>query len=86
MICRPRADGSHDAVPPEVNFDFIQIFAACEPSFHFTAFHAPHKNTTSPDGLTVGVCLIHVAMESLGDTLWDVVICGTGLQQSLLAL
>jgi len=25
-------------------------------------------------------------MESLGDTLWDVVICGTGLQQSLLAL
>ncbi|KAK0655816.1 GDP dissociation inhibitor [Cercophora newfieldiana] len=25
-------------------------------------------------------------MESLGDTLWDIVICGTGLQQSLLAL
>ncbi|KAK0729962.1 GDP dissociation inhibitor [Lasiosphaeris hirsuta] len=25
-------------------------------------------------------------MDSLGDTLWDVVICGTGLQQSLLAL
>ena len=32
--------------------------------------------------------LVHVAMamESLSDTLWDVVICGTGLQQSLLAL
>lgn len=28
----------------------------------------------------------HVAMESLDDTLWDVIICGTGLQQSLLAL
>jgi hypothetical protein len=25
-------------------------------------------------------------MESLSDTVWDVVICGTGLQQSLLAL
>ncbi|KAH8885721.1 hypothetical protein GQ53DRAFT_353049 [Thozetella sp. PMI_491] len=25
-------------------------------------------------------------MESLGDTLWDVIICGTGLKQSLLAL
>lgn len=28
----------------------------------------------------------NVKMESLSDTLWDVVICGTGLQQSLLAL
>ncbi|KAK3496799.1 GDP dissociation inhibitor [Neurospora hispaniola] len=27
-----------------------------------------------------------MAMGSIGDTLWDVVICGTGLQQSLLAL
>ena len=25
-------------------------------------------------------------MESITDTIWDVVICGTGLQQSLLAL
>jgi RAB protein geranylgeranyltransferase component A len=29
---------------------------------------------------------LHVKMESLSDTLWDVVISGTGLQQSLLAL
>lgn len=28
----------------------------------------------------------HLTMESLGETTWDVIVCGTGLQQSLLAL
>lgn len=35
-----------------------------------------------PSSLTIST----LTMESLSDTLWDVVISGTGLQQSLLAL
>lgn len=36
--------------------------------------------------LFVTFCLLFATMDSLSGTLWDVIISGTGLQQSLLAL
>lgn len=56
-------------------------------SFFSTASFPPQLQNLSVGTVpTVTECPLHVAMESLADTLWDVVICGTGLQQSLLAL
>jgi hypothetical protein len=71
---------SHHELQLHSNFRCLQTL------FPFRCFPPSCKPRLSQTVLPVGVCLLHVKMESLSDTLWDVVISGTGLQQSLLAL
>ena len=60
------------------------FFLSSCPRFSLKSFHnsLPHPLANS---VWQG-CQSRQAMESLADTLWDVVIYGTGLKQSLLAL
>jgi hypothetical protein len=85
----PGSAGFHNpplCCPTRPDFNFIQIFAACSSSFYSIIFHGFCTTQLLLTVLPAGVCPLHVKMESLSDTLWDVVISGTGLQQSLLAL
>lgn len=61
---------SQSAAPPEA-----ANFKSSPQAFFFLLF--------SPTSISTSTLL---TMESLSDTQWDVVISGTGLQQSLLAL
>jgi hypothetical protein len=87
-ICRTLLDSTIHLLccPTRPDFNFIQIFAACSSSFYSITFHGFCTTQLLLTVLPAGVCELHVKMESLSDTLWDVVISGTGLQQSLLAL
>jgi hypothetical protein len=59
--------------------------AAHEPGVQKPSIRSANKNAVIFFSIT---CLFHFlrTMESLSETQWDVVISGTGLQQSLLAL
>jgi len=67
-----------------INFNFRAINSV---SFHTYVLSFLHTTASIKDLSRLGRrgCHQH-RMESLSDTVWDVVICGTGLQQSLLAL
>lgn len=85
IICRlicwdPFMTRSHHQPRLHSNFRCLQTL------FPFRGFPRSSKTRSLQTFLSAGVCLFHVKMESLSDTLWDVVISGTGLQQSLLAL
>src|SRR5690349_18661463 len=85
------ANPFHYYQPPRT--DHMILFTIHGPSCLATLPHlkyslsSHHKKGRSvflpfPSSLTISTS----TMESLSDTLWDVVISGTGLQQSLLAL
>jgi hypothetical protein len=82
-LYRPLMD--HPRCGPTRTWTSIQILLPASPLL-ISSFSTQLQKPDCSGQLPVGVCFLHVKMESLSDTLWDVVISGTGLQQSLLAL